>query len=100
MDSSKSRTVIINSPKVFEADEGVGKPFRDGIASWKETGEGRVPCSACGASVSVTEWRWDSNFAVGALAFDFWGWPPLSVSFCEMLSRQLGHCTVQHMGKF
>ncbi|MEU7061989.1 hypothetical protein [Streptomyces sp. NPDC046197] len=50
--------------------------------------------------VSVTEWQWEPNFAVGALAFDFWGWPPLSASFCATFRQQLGHQTVEHLGKF
>ncbi|MEU9545428.1 hypothetical protein [Streptomyces mirabilis] len=96
----ENKAVIINYPEEFEADEDVWQPFKDGIAAWKETGEGSAPCPACGASVSVTEWQWESNFAVGALAFDFWGWPPLSVGFCATFSQQLGHRTVEHMGKF
>jgi hypothetical protein len=48
----------------------------------------------------VTEWQWDLNFVVGALAFDFWGWPPLSVSFCVEFSRQLRHRTEEQTGKF
>lgn len=96
----ENKTVIINYPEEFEADEDVWQPFKDGIADWKETGEGSAPCPTCGASVSVTEWQWESNFAVGALAFDFWGWPPLSVGFYATFSQQLGHRTVEHMGKF
>ncbi|MFJ9413815.1 hypothetical protein ACIRPT_06550 [Streptomyces sp. NPDC101227] len=95
-----TKTVIINYPEEFEADEAVWQPFKDGIATWKETGEGSAPCPACGASVPVTEWQWELNFAVGALAFDFWGWPPLSAGFRATFSRQLGHRTVEHMGKF
>ncbi|NBE50428.1 hypothetical protein [Streptomyces boluensis] len=96
----RARTVIINYPEEFEPDEEVWQPFRDGIATWKKTGEGNAPCAACGACVPVTEWQWDGNFAVGALAFDFWGWPPFSVGFYERFSRQLGHRTAEHMGKF
>ncbi|MER6981183.1 hypothetical protein [Streptomyces carpinensis] len=95
----RTKTVIIEYPEEFEADEEVWRPFRDGIAAWKETGEGSAPCSACGASVPVTEWQWEPNFAVGALAFDFWGWPPLSAGFCAQFSRRLGHRIVGHMGK-
>ncbi|MFF2852858.1 hypothetical protein ACFVT5_42215 [Streptomyces sp. NPDC058001] len=95
-----TRTVIINYPEEFEADEEVWRPFKDGIAAWKETGEGSAPCSTCGASVPVTEWQWESGFAVGSLAFDFWGWPPLSAGFCARFSQQLGHRTAEHMGKF
>lgn len=96
----ETRTVIIGYPEECEADEEVWRPFRDGIAAWKHTGEGGVPCSACGASVPVTEWRWDSGFAVGALAFDFWGWPPLSAGFRAEFSRRLGHRTAEQTGKF
>ncbi|MGP4110264.1 hypothetical protein ACTWP5_05025 [Streptomyces sp. 4N509B] len=95
----QSTTVIINYPEQFEAEDEVWQPFRDGIAAWMETGEGNAPCPACGASVPVTQWRWDGSFAVGALAFDFWDWPPLSDAFCATFSQQLGHRTVEHGGK-
>ncbi|MBW5482184.1 hypothetical protein GPJ59_09880 [Streptomyces bambusae] len=95
-----TRTVVIDYPEQFEADEQVWRPFKDAIAAWTETGEGRAPCSTCGASVPVTEWQWDSGFALGALAFDFWGWPPLSTSFRTAFSRQLGHRVAEHTGKF
>jgi hypothetical protein len=95
-----TRTVIIDYPEEFEADEEAWQPFSDGIAAWKETGEGSVVCSSCGASVPVTEWQFGSGFALGALAFDFWGWPPLSVSFCAEFSKQLEHRTETQMGKF
>lgn len=96
----RTRTVIIDYPEEFEADDEVWQPFRDGIAAWKATGEGGAPCSACGAVVPVTEWQWEPNFAVGALAFDFWGWPPLSASFRARFGRQLGHRTAEQTGKF
>ncbi|TDC21219.1 hypothetical protein E1265_18615 [Streptomyces sp. 8K308] len=95
-----ARTVIIDYPLRFEADQEVWRPYREAIAAWRETGEGSVSCSACGASVPVTEWRWDSGFAVGALAFEFWGWPPLTDEFHEEFGRRLGHRTVIHQGKF
>ncbi|MEU7281588.1 hypothetical protein AB0A69_22865 [Streptomyces sp. NPDC045431] len=93
------RTVFIDYPEEFEADDKVWQPFKAAIADWKETGEGSAPCPACGASVPVTEWQWESGFAVGALAFDFWGWPPLSTDFYATFRRHLGHRTVEHMGK-
>lgn len=42
----ENKTVIINYPEEFEADEDVWQPFKDGIADWKETGEGSAPCPA------------------------------------------------------
>ncbi|MDI3403200.1 hypothetical protein [Streptomyces cavernicola] len=96
----RARTVIIDYPEESEPDEEAWQPFREAIATWKKSGEGNTPCAACGVSVPVTEWQWDTNFAVGALAFDFWGWPPFSVGFYATFSRQLGHRTVEHMGKF
>lgn len=95
----QSTTVIINYPEEFEPDLEVWQPFEDGIAAWKETGEGSAPCSHCGASVPVTQWQWDPGFALGALAFDFWNWPSLSTRFCATFSQQLGHRTVDHGGK-
>jgi hypothetical protein len=95
----RHKTVIIDYPEEFERNDELWQPFQDGIAAWKETGEGSVPCPACGASVPITEWEWEGIFAVGALAFDFWDWPPLSDAFCATFSRQLGHRTVEHGGK-
>jgi hypothetical protein len=94
------RTVIIDYPEDVEADEEAWQPFRDGIAAWKETGGGSVVCSACEASVPVTEWQFGSGFDLGTLAFDFWGWPPLRVNFRAEFSKQLGHRTETQMGKF
>jgi hypothetical protein len=95
-----AKTVIIDYPERFEADEEAWRPFRNGIAAWKETGEGSVVCPVCRASVPVTEWQFDSGFALGALAFDFWGWPPLSDSFLAEFRRELGHRTEEQSGKF
>lgn len=93
-------TVIIDYPNELEADPGAWQPFSDGIDTWKETGEGNVRCSSCGASVPVTEWQFGSGFDLGALAFDFWGWPPLSINFHAELSKQLGHRIEVQTGKF
>ncbi|WP_455355238.1 hypothetical protein [Streptomyces sp. SYSU K217416] len=95
-----SRTVFIDYPESFEPDEETWQPFRDAIDTWKETGEGSVRCAGCQAVVLVTEWQWADGFALGALAFDFWGWPPLTDAFVAEFSRQLGHRTAQHGGKF
>jgi hypothetical protein len=95
-----TRTVIIDYPESFEADQEAWQPFRDGIAAWKKTGEGNVVCPGCKASVPVTEWDFGSSFALGSLAFDFWGWPPLNVGFYAEFGKQLGHRTEEQMGKF
>ncbi|MCX4823883.1 hypothetical protein OG883_29215 [Streptomyces sp. NBC_01142] len=95
-----TKTVIIDYPESFEADDEVWQPFEDGIAAWKETGEGSAVCSACGVPVPITEWEWSWGFALGALAFDFWGWPPLDDSFVAEFGKQLGHRTDEHSGKF
>ncbi|MEU9012678.1 hypothetical protein AB0D12_23515 [Streptomyces sp. NPDC048479] len=96
----RTKTVIINYPEEWEADEEAWQPFQDGIDAWRETGEGRALCSSCGVSVPVTEWEWPTGFALGALAFDFWGWPPLTDSFFAEFREQLGHRSEEHMGKF
>ncbi|MFC9942385.1 hypothetical protein [Streptomyces pratensis] len=93
-------TVVIDWPETSEPDEEVWRPFRDGIASWRETGRGEVPCPACGVSVPVTEWEFGLGFDLGALAFDFWGWPPLSVRFRAEFRARLGHRTEEQSGKF
>lgn len=95
-----TRTVVIAYPEELEADEEAWQPFRDGIAAWKETGEGSVVCSGCEASVPVTDWQFGSGFDLGALAFDFWGWPPLGVNFRAEFGKRLGHRTEEQMGKF
>ncbi|MFF9131103.1 hypothetical protein [Streptomyces sp. NPDC014806] len=97
--STDTRTVVIAYPEEFEPDEAVWKPFRDAITAWEETGEGHAPCTACGAVVPVTAWRWDPTFAVGTLAFDFWNWPPLSTDFHTAFTHHLQHRTTTHMGK-
>lgn len=95
-----TRTVIIDYPEKLKADKEVWQPFKDGIATWKETGEGSVVCSTCGTAVPVTEWQFGSEFNLGALAFDFWGWPPLAVDFCAKFGKQLGHRIEKQTGKF
>ncbi|MFF4251495.1 hypothetical protein ACFY1L_09825 [Streptomyces sp. NPDC001663] len=95
-----SRTVITDYPESFEPDEEVWRPFRDAVDAWKATGEADVTCPACGTAVPITEWDFGSGFLLGALAFDFWGWPPLADGFVAELGRQLGHRTEQHTGKF
>lgn len=95
-----NRTVIIAYPEALEADPVAWLPFEEGIETWRETGAGSAPCASCGSLVPVTEWEWDSAFALGALAFDFWGWPPLSPAFLAEFGRRLGHRTVELSGKF
>ncbi|WP_329124544.1 hypothetical protein [Streptomyces sp. NBC_01465] len=94
------RVVIIDYPESFEPDDEAWRPFRDAIAGWKETGEGSAACPACGAQVPVTAWQFGSGFDLGALAFDFWGWPPLGTGFQAEFARQLGHRTEVQEGKF
>ncbi|MFF7334624.1 hypothetical protein ACIQU5_00370 [Streptomyces sp. NPDC090306] len=94
------KQVIINYPARFEPDEGAWRPFREAIAQWRATGEGTVVCPSCRTPISVLEWTFDSDFVLGALAFDFWGWPPLAIGFLARLQRQLGHRTADHSGKF
>lgn len=95
-----ARTVVIDHPESFEADEEVWQPFREGIEAWKATGRGEVPCPACGVPVAVTEWDFGPEFDLGALAFDFWGWPPLGVRFLTEFRARLGHRTGTQSGKF
>jgi hypothetical protein len=95
-----TRTVITDYPEEWEPDEAVWRPFRQAVDAWRRTGEGGLACTACGEYVAVTEWGWDSSFAVGALALEFWGWPPLAESFCAGLGARWGHRTARHMGKF
>ncbi|MER5887620.1 hypothetical protein ABT160_27720 [Streptomyces sp. NPDC001941] len=93
------RTVIVDYPESFEPDEEAWRRFREAIAVWKETGEGVLACSTCGVPVRLTDWQFASGFDLGALAFDFWGWPPLSVAFREEFRRRLGHRMEEQMGK-
>ena len=92
--------VIIDYPRRWEADPAVWQPFSDAIEAWERTGDGPVICPACTAPSPVTAWRFADDFALGALAFDFWGWPPLTADFLTELTACLGHRTRHHTGKF
>ncbi|MFC8529276.1 hypothetical protein [Nocardia sp. NPDC057227] len=96
----QATTTIIDYPQQWEADPEVWRPFHDGIEAWKQTGTGSVTCTRCGEDAGVTEWGWPSGFALGALAFDFWGWPPLTENFVTEFGAQLGHHIEHHTGKF
>ncbi|MFD6395873.1 hypothetical protein [Nocardia sp. NPDC060249] len=96
----EATTVIIDYPQAWEADPVVWQPFSDAIDSWKETGEGAVTCVSCAAASPITSWRWGDDFALGALAFDFWGWPPLTDEFVAEFTTRLGHRIEHHTGKF
>ncbi|WP_227997915.1 hypothetical protein [Nocardia australiensis] len=93
-------TVIIDYPLQWEADPAVWQPFSDAIDAWKQTGLGTATCRTCRAPSTITDWQWADGFALGALAFDFWGWPPLTDDFITELGAQLGHRTEHHTGKF
>ena len=93
-------TVIIDYPHQWEADPVVWQPFSEAIDAWQLTGEGSVTCPSCTTPSPVTTWRWPDGFALGALAFDFWGWPPLTEDFRAEFAARLGHRTEHHTGKF
>ncbi|MGW0182707.1 hypothetical protein [Nocardia sp. NPDC003345] len=93
-------TVIIDYPQQWEADPAIWEPFREGIEAWERTGTGVAGCRSCGREASVTDWRWPAGFALGALAFDFWGWPPLRETFVAEFGGHLGHRFDHHSGKF
>ncbi|WP_344629330.1 hypothetical protein [Streptomyces glaucosporus] len=95
-----TRTVVIDYPEVPEPDDEVWRPFEEAVAVWRRTGGGSVPCPACGVSVPVAEWDFGEDFALGALAFEFWNWPPLDDGFRAEFGRWLGHRTAHHTGKF
>lgn len=92
--------VIIDYPNAWEPDEAVWQPFSEAIDNWRYTGDGPMTCRACGVASPITSWEWADGFALGALAFDFWNWPPLSDSFVAEFAAHLGHRIVQHGGKF
>ncbi|WP_280232311.1 hypothetical protein [Nocardia cyriacigeorgica] len=98
--SCATTTVIIDYPQRWEADPEVWRPFEQAIDEWKRTGTGTVACRHCGTGHPVTEWLWPSGTALGALAFDFWSWPPLTDAFLDEFTAQLGHRTDHHTGKF
>ncbi|MBF6411597.1 hypothetical protein [Nocardia cyriacigeorgica] len=98
--SCGATTVIIDYPQRWEADPEVWRPFGAAIDQWKQTGTGLAGCGRCGMASPVTEWRWPSGFALGALAFDFWGWPPLTDDFVAEFAARLGHRVEHHSGKF
>lgn len=96
----RRKTTVIDYPERCAPDERVWAPFRAAVADWEQTGSGSAPCPACGALVPVTEWEFDSSYALGALAFDFWNWPQLTEEFHAEFARRLGHRTVTQPGKF
>ncbi|UGT42862.1 hypothetical protein LTV02_05525 [Nocardia yamanashiensis] len=96
----RTTTVIIDYPNRWEADPVVWQPFSHAIDGWERTGGGAAICASCGVSSPVTDWQWADDFALGALAFDFWGWPPLREEFIAELTARLRHRIVHHTGKF
>ncbi|MFE6861719.1 hypothetical protein [Nocardia sp. NPDC057668] len=95
-----ARTVIIDYPTAWEADPEVWRPFATAIESWERTGSGTAACPSCAAASPITEWTWADEFALGALALDFWGWPPLTDEFVAELTTFLAHRVEHHSGKF
>ncbi|WP_067693379.1 hypothetical protein [Nocardia jejuensis] len=93
-------TVIIDYPQRWEADPAVWQPFSDAIEAWKHTGAGAATCPACTIASPITAWGWADDFALGTLAVDFWGWPPLTEDFIAEFGRRLGHRIAHHTGKF
>lgn len=51
-------------------------------------------CPACGKESPVTGWRYDTHYGYGHLAFRFWNWPPLKLTFLDDIRRELGHSIV------
>ncbi|WP_405181472.1 hypothetical protein OG225_10325 [Nocardia sp. NBC_01377] len=96
----RAATVIIDYPQQWKADPAVWQPFSDAIDDWKRTGTGSATCPSCATPSPITTWRWADGFALGALAFDFWGWPPLTEDFVTEFATRLGHRIEHHTGKF
>ncbi|WP_410872092.1 hypothetical protein [Nocardia sp. A7] len=96
----RAKTVIIDYPQAWEADPAVWQPFSDAIDSWIESGDGAVTCGSCATPSPIIAWQWCDGFALGALAFDFWGWPPLTDEFLAAFTAELGHRTEHLTGKF
>lgn len=93
-------TVIIDYPQRWEADPVVWQRFSHAIEAWQDTGTGAATCASCATTSPITAWHWADDFALGALAFDFWGWPPLTEEFVTEFGARLGHRIVHHTGKF
>ncbi|MEU4319405.1 hypothetical protein ACFV24_09335 [Nocardia fluminea] len=98
--SCGATTVIIDYPQAWEADPAVWQPFSDAIDAWRDSGAGAVTCTSCDTTSPITDWRWPWGFALGTLAFDFWGWPPLTDEFVAEFTARLGHRVDHHTGKF
>ncbi|WP_040794450.1 hypothetical protein [Nocardia higoensis] len=96
----RAATVIIDYPQRWEPYRAVWQPFSDAIDRWQASGAGAATCVSCGAASPVATWRWADDFALGSLAFDFWGWPPLTEEFVAEFGARLGHRFVHHTGKF
>ncbi|KAF0846025.1 hypothetical protein [Nocardia caishijiensis] len=95
-----TRAVIIDYPNSWEADPVVWQPFSTAIDEWIGTGTGAVTCGTCRTPTPITTWSWSDDVALGALAVEFWHWPPLSETFVAELSAHLGHRVAHHTGKF
>ncbi|MFE3443587.1 hypothetical protein ACFXNW_11190 [Nocardia sp. NPDC059180] len=98
--SCDTTTVIIDYPQQWVADREVWRPFEAAVGEWKEGGAGIATCRHCGTGNPVTDWLWPLGSALGALAFDFWGWPPLTDEFIAEFAAHLGHRIDHHGGKF
>ncbi|MFC6012525.1 hypothetical protein [Nocardia lasii] len=97
--SCRATTVIIDYPQAWEADPVVWQPFSEAVEEWERTGAGAVRCGRCATVSPVTDWAWTDGYALGALSFDFWGWPPLSDAFVAEFVARLGHRIEHHSGK-
>ncbi|MGY0500252.1 hypothetical protein ACWZHB_17325 [Nocardia sp. FBN12] len=98
--SCQAKTVIIDYPQAWEADPAVWQPFSAAIEAWEQTGAGAVSCPACQTTSPIIDWQWPWGFALGTLAFDFWGWPSLTEEFIAEFTTRLGHRVDHHTGKF
>jgi endogenous inhibitor of DNA gyrase (YacG/DUF329 family) len=75
------------------------KPLEDVDGAWQAAtqewiggdDDAALRCPACGKESPVTAWRYDTHYGYGNLAFRFWNWPPLKLTFLDDIRRELGH---------
>lgn len=96
----QTTSVIIDYTFQRKADPAVWQPFSDAVDAWKQAGTGAAICPTCITPSPIATRRWADDFALGALAFDFWGLAALTEAFITEFAARLGHRIEHHTGEF
>jgi hypothetical protein len=99
-DMSETRAPRASCPACRSALDDPDEEWPAAVQAWLAgDNDSSLACPSCGRSAPVTEWRYDSRFGLGNLAFRFWNWPPLLERFLEELRGELGHPLAVVRGK-